>query len=289
MGQGPRGRSGPHRLAGCPRPPRGTSRVLSPGRREVRRWPSSATSSSHWHGWEPCQVLRASQAGPGIFTRWQDRCSKTRRVFQGEGLMFSSSPCDTGAAFTPPLTTLGPGTAPASGPTDHAPSRPPLPVMSLCSLSPQGRCLGSAGVGTLWPRGGEGGHRRHIGGGKPNSGSLSPRPCSHRGHRQELSPSLTLAAGQRLHTCGDGDDVPPSPALAAPVPGSSRPPQPRRACLQHAQNIARAVTGLKIASQQSATTFPKSHVVRVRGLIGNAYFDLQSDWIFPGHFERKKV
>lgn len=64
--------------------------------------------------------------GRGFFTRWQDRCSKTRRVFRGEGLMFSSSPGDTGAALTPPLTTLGPGTAPASGPTDRAPSHPCL-------------------------------------------------------------------------------------------------------------------------------------------------------------------
>lgn len=78
------------------------------------------------------------------------------------------------------------------------------------------------------------------------------------------------------------------PPRPGPAPGSSWPPRPCPAHPQHAWNIAGAVTGLKIASQQSATAFAKSHVVRVRGLIGNAYFDLQSDWIFPGHFERKK-
>lgn len=72
-------------------------------------------------------------------------------------------------------------------------------------------------------------------------------------------------------------------ATSRPPGGALCPARP-----QHARNIAGAVTGLKIESRQSATAFPKSHVVRVRGLIGNAYFDLQSDWIFPGHFERKK-
>lgn len=100
--------------------------------------------------------------------------------------------------------------------------------------------------------------------------------------QRDLSPALVL--GTACTPGGQpGEQKPPS-SLRSP-----RRPGPCRACLQHARNIAGVVTGLKIASQQSATAFPKSHVVQVRGLIGNAYFDLQSDWIFPGHFERKNV
>lgn len=53
--------------------------------------------------------------------------------------MSLSFPCDTSTALTPPLIS---GQSP-SVPRGHRPRQLLLPVMSLCSLSPQGRCLGT--------------------------------------------------------------------------------------------------------------------------------------------------
>lgn len=197
----------------------------------------------------------------------------------GEALMSSCSICDMGAVLTPP-----------SHPRPwHSPGAQPA-CNEFVQPQPPGEEFGSAAAGTPWLEGAGGcgcssaTMATTVREGKLNSGSLKLCPCSHRVFSKSCHLPL-LATGQHLHTWGTGRGTkhPRAPS------GSPRRPGPCRACLQHARNIAGAVTGLKIASQQSATAFPKSHVVQVRGLIGNAYFDLQSDWIFPGHFERKKV
>lgn len=70
--------------------------------------PTGATGSGARRCWP--------SGGLGIFACWQDLCRTPRRVFQGEGLMFLSSPGDTGAAPTPTLPVLVSGTAPVPAP-----------------------------------------------------------------------------------------------------------------------------------------------------------------------------
>lgn len=82
-------------------------------------------------------------------------------------LMSSCSICDMDAVLTPPSTSA-PGTAPV----------PSQPVISLCSLSPQGRNLGVlllgplAGGSRLWLSASSTTVATTAGGGKLNSGSL---------------------------------------------------------------------------------------------------------------------
>lgn len=92
--RGPGGRSWPRHSAGCPRLPRGTWRVLSPGEEGGDRvvtgwwgggWPSGATGSSHRHDWERCQAL------PGFSTAGRIPAVNPGGVSQGEGSMFSLS------------------------------------------------------------------------------------------------------------------------------------------------------------------------------------------------------
>lgn len=77
----------------------------------------------------------ASQAG--FFPAGRVSAVIQERVW-GDALMSRCSICDMGAVLTPP-NPLVPGTAPV----------PSQPVMSLCSLSPQGRNLGVLLLGPL--------------------------------------------------------------------------------------------------------------------------------------------